>query len=295
MKINAFFPNPPNGESYTSILQRDIAKEEGEFYLVCAEYQRPGTNDSLADFKGLDIALTLDPEVHPIIFCSFMPESYFLKDEYCNRFHALMAKKRTCFMRLPFTPEELVVKYKELLGDNKEVDTLAIEINRVETFENEMGRILHSAQSHFNNDSSYAKERIAQAVSEAKKIGATGTDEEIALQIKNFKRQPKNSMFVGKYFPGIFCDIEGTLIVDGKVNISMLSTLQDRALSKPITLWTGGDTKEIQKILLENNITWKLVSKTDFAGAEVEIAYDDEEFWVFAKNYGIKVREFIQL
>jgi hypothetical protein len=44
--------------------------------------------------------------------------------------------------------------------------------------------------------------------------------------------------------------------------------------------------------LLKDDITWKLVPKPDFTGAEVEIAFDDEEFQDFFEKYGIKVKEF---
>ena len=290
MKITAFLGN----QSYIDHLTADLQNEEGEFFLVCAEYERPGhTNDKLSDFKGLDVALTLNPEEAPIILCSFMDEKYFTEN-FSDKFHALMAKKRVCFVRLPyvFTPKQWLDKYQELLKDNKEEDTLAIEINRINSFEQEMGHIQHRVQSCFRDDSIYAKEQIANAVVEARGIGATGSDEEIALQIRDFKRQPKNSILAGKFFPGVFCDIENTLIVDGKVNTSMLTTLQTFSLSKPITLWTGGKVEDLQKILTQNEIIWKLISKTDLTGATVEIAYDDEEYSVFFEKYGIKVNEF---
>lgn len=292
MKINAFFPK--ESEKFVDILQKEVSKEEGEVYLVCAEYRRPGTDDDLADAGGLNVALTLDSELHPIIFCSVAPEHHFLK-EFGNKFRALMAQRRTGFLQLPFLATDLEAKYKELLWDDKEVDTLAIEINSMETFENEMGIILHCSQSFFGDNSAYAKERIAQAVSEARKIGVTGTDEEVAMQIKNFKRKPKKSVFAGRYFEGIFCDVEGTLLIYGKVNEKMLKILQENEGKRPITLWTGGDLKKIQEILFENGITWKLVSKNNFTGAEVETAYDDETFSEFFEMYQIRAKEFIKV
>jgi len=292
MKITSFFPNPPNGENFADILSRHLSKEEGELYFVCAEYQRPGHNDDLSDLKGLDIALTLDPNKAPIIFCSFIPESHFTGKDFGSKFHALMAKKGVAFMQLPFTPRMIVEKYKELTGDKKEEDLLAIEINRINQFEIRISTIRHDFGRYFNENSDYAKQMTSKAVTQAYEIGLTGTDEEIIDKIINFQHQPKNSVLAGKYFPGIFCDVEGTLLKDNIVNQTTYDLLKNLSEKKPITLWTGGDIENLGKILAQNGITWKLVSKYDLTGAEVETAYDDEDYYIFFEKYGVKVQNF---
>jgi hypothetical protein len=298
MKIKAFFPAPPSGPNFADILIKDLADKEGEFFLVSAEYVRPGTNDNMTDFRGLDIALTLNPEESPIIFCSFMPESYFASNkQLSHKFYALMAKNRVGFARIPeiLAPGQWFAKYKELLLQTKEEDTLALEINLTTLYEEKMGTIQHRVQLCFRDNTEHSKSEIAWAVSEAKNIGVTGSDEEIALQIQNFKRKPVNSIYAGKYFPGIFCDIEGTLFKDGMINEILIKTLQSLSRSKPITLWTGGDIDSLKKLLITNGITWKLVSKSSFTGAEVESAFDDEEFDVFFEKYQIKVRDYTKI
>lgn len=296
MKIKAFFPAPSNGPNYTDILTRNLADKEGEFFLVSAEYVRPGTNDNMSDFHGLDIALTLNPEESPIIFCSFMPESYFAGDkQLSHKFYALMAKNRVGFARIPLTLGQWVAKYEELLLQTKEEDTLALEINLTTLYEEKMGTIQHRVQSCFRDDTEQSKSQIAWAVNEAKEIGVTGSDEEIALQVQNFKRKPVNSIYAGKYFPGVFCDIEGTLLKDGLINEAVLKTLQSLSISKPITLWTGGDVDSLKTDLIARGITWKLVAKPSFTGAEVESAFDDEEFDVFFEKYQINVRDYTKI
>lgn len=294
MKINDYFL----GSVFVSSLKERLQNEEGELFLVLVEHTKDGESGKRSDFLGLDIALSLNPQESPIILSSFMPEEYFAhgagysgKDS--SKFHSLMAKQRVGYLRLPFTAEDLLGKYKELVGDSKEEDILAIEINRIDSFESNMGSIQHTAQSHIGMDSDYSRQVIANAISKARTIGVSGSDEEVTLQIKNFKYQSKSSIFAGRFFPGVFCDVEGTLFFkDGQVNTEMLSKLKELSKTKPITLWTGGDIKELDKILAKNGINWKLISKRDLTGAEVETSYDDEEFPVFFEKYGVKVRNF---
>ncbi len=47
--------------------------------------------------------------------------------------------------------------------------------------------------------------------------------------------------------------------------------------------------------MISKGILWKLVSKTDFFGAEVEIAYDDLSYENFHSKFGVKVRKFNQV
>ncbi len=285
MKINDYFA----GSVFIKILNDELENESGELNLVLAEYIGE-RGSQRTDFNGLDIALSIDPQTAPIIFTSFMPVEYFLKDkDFQIKFNALMAKKRVGFLRLPFTADELIKKYKTLINDEKEEDLLAIELNEIATYNKRMGEIQHRVKYRLDNS-----EEVAWGITEVRKLNVSGTDEEVIELIKNFERQHKFT-FNGKYFPGIFCDIENTLMINDQLNQKMLEILRECSSTKPITLWTGGEMGSIQKLLLRNNITWKLVSKNDFAGAEVETAYDDEEFSVFFEKYEVKVREFIQI
>lgn len=300
MKLNAFFPQPPQGEDFGDILARDITNNHsGELFLVCAEYRGADNSKTLTDFFGLDFALTLDRGDSPMIICSFMPEAYFLKnDELVHKFLALMGQQRVCFMRIPFTPADLEEKFQELMEDQREDDLLATDLNNLASYNDIMGTIQHRVSIHFRNEQKGSREAIASAVAEAReRLGLTGSDEEIAMQIKNFRHGGNQSPFIGKFFPGVFCDIENTLLIDGKINSAMLEKLQELSKTKPIALWTGAtlDMQSIQEKLIECGITWKLVAKTAFNGAEVEIAYDDEEFEIFFDKYKVKVREYIQI
>jgi len=291
MKINAIFDN---GDDFATYYNNGNENKSGEVNLVYAESNRNGARQEL---KGLDTALELTrSNSNPTIICSFLPESY-VASKFGNTYFALMAKKRVGFLRLPFAPSVLLSKYQELMQIEKTEDLLSIEINQMSTFDSQMGTIQHCVSSYFREDSERGRSAIAEAVVKARAVGAIGTDEEIAIQIRDFKYRTGNNLFVGKFFPGIFCDIQNTLIKDGKVNEKMLGILQNFSKTKPITLWTGA-TLEIESIkadLVSHNILWRLIPKEILYGAEVEIAYDDEELLVLTERYGFKVRDFVKV
>ncbi len=281
-----------DGGSFFHGLSEELIKEEGEVCLVLAECKT--SNSNRTDFLGLDFALSLNVKF-PIIFCSFLSEVHFAQLGFGEKFLALIAKKGTGFLRLPFTNEELLEKYHELLHDDKEEDLLAIEINRVNTYQSTMARIQHKVQGRLGRTDNDSKLTVASAVVDARNFGLTGTDEEIIQLIKDYEYKPQSSFYAGKFFPGVFVDIEGTILNGGELNKDILNQVKEFAGKKPITLWTGGEIKSLIPILISHGIFWKVVSKYDFAGAEVEVAFDNENQEMIQKKYGVSIREFVQI
>jgi hypothetical protein len=296
LTIMEFYVNE-NKNNFFANLQNYLIEKGCNLFLIEAEYQRPGMDDQSTDFIGLDLALTLNPDEAPIILCSIFREKDFISDKDLSiKFFALMAKKRVGFIDSINEPKEFYKKYLELIDGKKVEDPLAIELNQMSQYQKEIGHIEHSIGYGIRHgDLSKNDERVIEAIKKARKIGVIGTDEEVLKTILDFKRDSKDAKFVGKYFPGVFCDLEGTLLIDDGVNLELLRKLEELSLTKPITLWTAGDIEEYQKKLISKGILWKLVSKTDFFGAEVEIAYDDLSYKEFNSKFGIKVRNFNQV
>ena len=290
MKIEKFCDN----EALINMFNNGLKDQNGELLLILAESKLADQSGRRSDFLGLDFASTIVEVKNPIILFSFIPEESFANSDKdkADKFNAFMAKKGCGFLQFPFGSDLLLSKYNELLNTEKEEDTLAIEINRINSFETEMAKIQHCSYRSVGVNSDRDKEIVAKAILDVRALGLSGSDEEIINQIINFKRQPKNSIFAGKFFPGVFCDLEGTLLNENVVDNIMLELLRNLSKEKPITLWTGGKVEELKKILIRNHIPWKLISKYDLAGAEVEIAYDDEDFSVFFEKYAIKVQNF---
>ncbi len=274
-----------------SSLENYFGAKGCNLYFVQAEYERPGKDDDPTDFRGIDIALEL-PEDAPLLFCSFMPESYFIKNEkFATKFFALMARKKTGFVDAINTPDGYYKKYLELVGSEKEADLLAIEMERSRKENELLGSLKHSI-GYLTDENVLYQSKTLEAINKARQAGFSGDDREILERIMNFTHDRSEAKFAGKYFPGIFCDLEGTLLTGNEVNLQLLNELNRLSETKPITLWTSGDLKDYQKKLISKGIFWKLVSKYDFSSAEVEIAFDDIPYPKFQREFGIRVRNF---
>lgn len=282
-----------NEGSFFDRLWDYLKAKDCDLYLVKAEYQRPGKNDELTDFKGLDVALEL-PDDRPLLFCSFMPESYFVKDkEMASKFFALMAKKQVVFLNTINSMDYFYDQYQILINSSKELDLLAIELEKDRREKEVLGKIKHVI-GHLSSESITYEQEVAKGIAQAREAGIIGSDEEILEKIMSFEYSKLAGKFSGKYFPGVFCDLEGTLFLSEQINQQLLEELKVLAKTKPITLWTAGNIEHYQEKLLANGIFWKLVSKQDFVGAEVEIAFDDYSYERFQSEFGIKVRNFNQ-
>lgn len=282
------FVNARSAQYFSSLNDYPNVRER-QWYLVSAEYNASG-HDSDSDFAGLDVALGLPAEA-PLLLCSFMPESYFVgKVNLSTKFFAIMARKKVGFIDAFDALDNFYKKLVELDGGDKQEDLLAIITEKEERGKEVLMRIKHSFFNPSVGSSAQINAQIHAAIDAARAAGFQGTDQEILEIIKDFNCVYHPGRFAGHSFPGVFCDLEGTLLLGSKVNLSLLEELKRLSLVKPITLWTAGDVDEYRRKLIAKGIFWKIVSKRDFIGAEVEIAFDDcrdlnKEFGITAKTF----------
>lgn len=125
MEIIHYFPGLGLGAqkyNYAEKLAEKLAKKEGKFFLVCAEYSE---SKLLGLSEGLDIALSLDPEEAPILFCSFMHYHQFLENfsgkVKAKKFKELMSRPRVRFIRLGETisAKDWYEEYQKALANEK--------------------------------------------------------------------------------------------------------------------------------------------------------------------------------
>lgn len=164
----------------------------------------------------------------------------------------------------------------------------------VDLHKQKIANLIHSMGSLIRAYSTWgvAKHMNAEHLNIAREFGFTGTDEEILEAIINF-RTTSSELNAGKFFPGVFVDVEGTLLRDNVLHQPTVEFVQQKANGRLVTIWTGGDVEKYQKTLKGMGLTWPVVSKLAFAGAVVECAVEDLPMEVFVKQYNIHVREFI--
>lgn len=122
----------------------------------------------------------------------------------------------------------------------------------------------------------------------ARAKGLQGSDDELREAIRSLS-VPPTLVCRGQRFAGVFCDAEGTLLVEGKPQTAVVAHLQTaQTAGRSVTVWTGGDPDALTQTLRTHGLPWDVVRKADFAGAIVEEAIDDH-LEVLPVEYGITV------
>jgi len=227
----------------------------------------------------------------PIIFYSFSNHNNQEKLEAkCHGATRLFHRRDVGFIKMPIDLEELKRFYDLLVSGKKIANPAAEAFFSLGVKENLANILLQDL---------CCPHLIPSVLEKAKaKFGLTGHVEEVKGKLEERRNKGGDSLakvWEGKTFPGVFCDIGGTLFVDKKLNEEVLEKLKNFAEVKPVTLWTGGDLEEIKKKLVAMGVKYPLVSKDAFEGCEVEIAIDDLAKDVFEKRYRIYSREYIQV
>lgn len=204
-------------------------------------------------------------------------------------------RKNTAYFQMPAELICMATAYRDILEGKKLENEAVILVSKVGYRKNLVGILLHDI-----HPGKYGCEkRLATAKRE---FGISGTIEEVRVQLEKLREHkagPVKELIGDKIVSGVFCDVEGTLILDSlegePVNQEVLKQLEKYAKTKSVTLWTGGDLERIQKLLHAKNITqWPLVSKYDFDGCKVEIVIDDYEQKEFEERYKISSKKYIK-
>lgn len=225
----------------------------------------------------------------PIIFYSFDNQERLEMRGHpaCRLFY----RNDVGFVKIPVRLEEIKKLYDNLVSGKKIANPAAEAFFGINVKKNLISILLHSF-SH-KNLSPKVLEKIK------KEFGFEGNEDEIANQLR-FAQEAAAALaeveeWKGKTFPGVFCDIEGTLFFDTKIKNEVLEMLKKYSETKPVTLWSGGDLEEIKEKLVANGVIYPLVSKYAFKGCRAEVVIDDLPQGYFEEKYKIYSREYIQV
>lgn len=138
-----------------------------------------------------------------------------------------------------------------------------------------------------NPNFAYLKLPIAASrIVEVYKTLGQGLVDELALELLSTTSEEP---FKDRCLKGVFCDIENTLLRNGKINKKILDKLKAAEQNMlPITIWTGGNSEKYNRTLRKLGIFWKIAPKQLFRGSTVEYAIDDETEQILIERYNIR-------
>jgi len=234
-----------------------------------------------------------DTKGETVIFYAFEPEVYLLT--HGNKAAPYFYRRNTAYFQMPFELVEIAAIYKDI-RDGKKLENKAVMLAAKAGHRKSIISIL----LHDIHPGKYGCEKGLETAKQ--EFGFTGTIEQVREQLGAIRARDKDAVgpieeLIGdELVPGVFCDVEGTLLDDaGKVDDVLLSILKNEAKAKSVTLWTGGDPEKISGRLLHAGIKqFPLVSKHDFRGCNVEIVYDDLPQEEFKKQYGIRTKAYLK-
>jgi len=253
--------------------------------LVNAHYHEK--MGSYSAMEGLDIALQFVDDGRPIVVYSVYPPEYhrFVEDA---RYHALKGYSHVEFMDAIGSAVRFAESVNKARSKIRPADPLAIELLNLKHSEDRIAILKHDLY-HANTPSA-----LLQWLDRARLEGVSGEDGVIIQMIKSWRPELQNP-FHGRVFPGLFCDIQGTLLDHrGVLNKKLSDYLREKSKEMPITLWTGGNAEEFRR-KLSKQVPWKVTSKYYFHGATVELAIDDCSKEILEREYGISSTSLVKV
>ncbi len=231
----------------------------------------PGS--ALQDFHGVNEATKAINEGKRAVIYGWMTAPYmYSREDFRNLFADYWNNVR--YVRLPSDEQftEFITAFDQPQFENpalRYADKTKIDARKIGVF-------IHDIDRH--------RDRV---LTEARNYFCwNGNDEDVEAKLRSYK--PSQTAAEGVSFPGVFCDIEGTLIRDDKKNEALLSELGAYTSNKPVNLWTGSDVKRFGNL----DVPYPVLSKHDYRGAKVELAIDDLPLEEFENTFDIRPENF---
>lgn len=234
----------------------------------------------------------LATKVRPMIVAAFatqhVPESWAIR--------RLLAQEYVVFAKLIELFEAIALCHDIWNGKPVKKSVEQVKFN-AKTIEQSVGVILHDMYP------GKSAEGIRRAMARAEEeFGIVGTEDEVRKQLEDLREKIKSGRFVeaeitgdDTVIPGVFCDVEGTLICEDQLIPGRIEMLANYVKTGPVTLWTGGSMGRLGSLLATLGVPYPVVSKYDYQGKTVEVAIDDLPEAEIEKEYGIRAKKFIRL
>jgi hypothetical protein len=262
-------------------------------HIICVENSANGNH--LQSCYGVTIAMDIlrkNPEAKVILY-GFLPMKFIRTKT--PEIDIVLKHQNAFWMEAPFAKESLMKIFKsdksEMIGDytvtreaQKYLSHIFHDIKYVKNWETNPAV---EDQAKFQKCMNLVKDRFPSFVN--------ATDTEIVKFLQSVS-ESRPEVMKGQKISGVYCDVEGTLLIDEKINETVLMLLQKyETEGKTITIWTDGDIAEIEPKLRTLGVTYPIKSKFDHAGAIAEIAIDDQDEFTFGARTKISAEKFIRV
>jgi hypothetical protein len=263
------------------------------FTIICAENNTDG--HFMQNYYGVQIALGIlreNPKAKIVLF-HYSPLSLLIK-------HApaigLVNKHENVYL-IRFWE---IQKWGEIFTQQKSVIetgyTTTDEVNKyLSQLFHDLGHVFDWSQNSLPKNNARFDAIMASA-----RNYFPGLKEKSDAEIVTFLKETKVERPLvkkGEYLDGVYCDLEGTLWVNGKEN-EKVTKLLDQCMNdgENVTIWTDGNIEEMKAhAKLPAWIICQLKSKHDFAGAKAKVVIDDMREYEFSALTKISAETFIHV
>lgn len=265
------------------------AEEFRDAYIIAVENKENGKQ--FQDCYGIILALNIlkeNPTAKIVLFA-------FLTEEYIRtkvpQIDLVLKYENTRFIKGAISEEML----KNMFRKKEVTQTLFTAVDEVEQ---NMREILHALPRDLENISVSQNHAIQRGISLGKKFfpALKNESDDYVLHFIKKVATSREEVAKGKEFSGVYCDVEGTILVLGIPNNPVMDFLQKmKTEGNRVTLWTDGNPKAIRMMLHDFGISYPLHKKSDYAGGLVEIAIDDMDEYSFSALTKISAKKFIRV
>ena len=266
--------------------------EEKDLIIVLAE-RKLNEQEKRSELNGILPALEL-AEMNPeknILLASFLGLEEILKMK--EEFALFLSLDNSFFLQLPIL--ELSLERVKLPDKFKEFTIKAI-ANMLVKLDHNLARYLVFPEEKIEIQILNKKSELERAKRYFPELrGLSGRD--LIRQLSKLRMSlPIFQLMKDREISGVYCDIEGTLLVDGVLQEQVLDQLEAfEAQGLSITIWTLGSLEELEPLIQGAGIRYPVKNKAHFSGAIAEIVIDDEPEEVFRAKTLITPKLYIRV
>lgn len=287
----------PDDLDWLTVLKQKIdalpnAEDFREVHMICIENTADG--NFLQNAYGVTIAMNMlrkDPSARILLY-GVLPMEYLRKRK--PEIDIVLKHENVRLIEIPFTLEALATvfqKPKEVLVEGYTVTDEAKKY---------LSQIFHDIKyvPNWQSPEAYGNTKFLSIMEKVKDYfpGFAASDPAVIVEFLKSVSDSREEVMKGVKLPGVYCDVEGTILVEGQLNKLVISKLQEyEQQGKTITLWSDGDIEELKLKLESIGITYHLKSKFDHAGAIAEIVIDDQDEYTFGARTKISAERFIMV